>query len=85
MPNEDTGLYQATVIHIRKEIVLESFSNKFPEINTSGKPNYSRDMVTGKPCVIINNYIEGILYYFDNPHMITDEIIKLKVKGILKK
>lgn len=83
VPNEDTGLYQATVIHIHKEFVLEAFSKKFPTINTSGKPNYSRDMVTGKPCVIVNNYIEGILYYFDNPHMVNDEIVKLKVKEIL--
>ena len=82
-PNEATGLYQATVIHIRKEFVLNAFTNKFPSINTSDKPRISRDMVTGRPCVIVNNYIDVILHYFDNPQMVNDEIVKLKVKEIL--
>lgn len=67
-PNEESGLFQATIIHISKELVLETFASKFPAINKTDKPRYSQDMVTGKPCVIINNYITGVRYLFPLPN-----------------
>ena len=82
-PNENSGLYHATIVHIDKQFVLNLFSNGFPKINLSEKPKPSRDVLTGKACVIMNNYIKGISYYFDNRHIASEEIIMLKVKEVL--
>lgn len=82
-PNKDDGIYQATIIHVGRSAVLETFTPNFPEIGSPNESKFSRDMVTGKPCVITQNYIEGILHYFYNPHIITNDIIELKVKEIL--
>ena len=82
-PSKKEGIYQVTIIHVVRELILEAFANNFPEINSSKENEYSRDMITGKPCVVTQNYIEGILHYFNNPHIITNEIIELKVKEIL--
>ncbi|MEP4093408.1 helix-turn-helix transcriptional regulator, partial [Reichenbachiella sp.] len=76
-------LYQVTIIHIDRSSILEAFSNNFPEIDSSESVEFSRDIVTGKPCIVTQNYIEGILHYFDNTHVITDEIVLIKVKEIL--
>ena len=83
VPNEQSGMYQATIIHIDQDTVLDTIPKTFSQRDLSGKPRVSRDMVTGRPCVIVNNYIEGVQNYFDNPHMVTDEIVRLKVREIL--
>ena len=57
VPSEETGHYQATVLHLHKDFVLDAFASRFPEIEMEGKPAVRRDVVTGKPCVILNNYI----------------------------
>ena len=81
-PNEE-GVYKATIIHIARESVLESLTDNFPEVNTDTDVEVSRDIITGKPCVVTQNYIEGILQYFNNRHIITDDLVQLKVKEIL--
>jgi transcriptional regulator GlxA family with amidase domain len=40
-------------------------------------------MFTGKPCVIARNYVDGIMQYFYNQHIITEEILEIKIKEIL--
>ncbi|MCB9304866.1 MAG: helix-turn-helix transcriptional regulator [Lewinellaceae bacterium] len=82
-PNIDNGIYQTTIIHIDRETTLKTLAHNFPDISSSKESAYSFDTITGKPCVITQNYIEGILHYFNNPHIITNEIIALKVKEIL--
>lgn len=82
-PNKDEGIYQTTIIHIDRTSILQALANNFPEISSSEERAFSFDTVTGKPCVITQNYIEGILHYFNNRHIITDEIIALKLKEIL--
>ncbi|MFY0690056.1 MAG: helix-turn-helix transcriptional regulator [Cyclobacteriaceae bacterium] len=80
---DENDLYQVTIIHIGRRSILEAFAQNFPEIESSENVEFSRDIMTGKPCIVTQNYIEGILHYFDNTHVITNEIVMIKVKEIL--
>ena len=71
------------IIHINREFVAKAFGNKFPDTSTSLGNEFSKDMFTGKPCVISRNYVDGIMHYFYNQHVVTDEIVELKIKEIL--
>ena len=82
-PNQEKQYYQVLIIHIDRELVASAFGNNFPDISTSSENDFSKDMFTGKPCVISKNYVDGIMLYFDNQHVVTDEIIYLKIKEIL--
>jgi hypothetical protein len=75
-PNKEEGIYQATIIHVGRKTVLETFTSEFPDISLSSESTFSRDLVTGKPCIVTQNNIDGILHYFYNPHIITNEIIE---------
>ncbi|MFY0674790.1 MAG: helix-turn-helix transcriptional regulator [Bacteroidia bacterium] len=79
----DKGIYQATIIHIDREAILSAFAKKFPEIESAKENDFSRDIITGRPCVLTQNYIHGIMLYFNNRHIITEDIIRLKQKEIL--
>ena len=82
-PNQKNQHYQVLIIHINREIVAKAFGNKFPDISTSSENEFSKDMFTGKPCVISKNYVDGIMQYFYNQHVVSEEIVKIKIKEIL--
>jgi AraC-like DNA-binding protein len=82
-PNQENQHYQVLIIHINREFVAKAFGNKFPDISTSLENEFSKDMFTGKPCVVSKNYVDGIMHYFYNQHVVTDEIVELKIKEIL--
>jgi AraC-like DNA-binding protein len=82
-PNRENQHYQVLIIHINREFVAKAFGNKFPDISSSSENEFSKDMFTGKPCVISKNYVDGIMHYFYNQHVVTDEIVAIKIKEIL--
>jgi len=82
-PNQENQHYQVLIIHINRELVAKAFGNKFPDISSSSENEFSKDMFTGKPCVISKNYVDGIMHYFYNQHVVTDEILEIKIKEIL--
>jgi len=82
-PNHENQHYQVLIIHISRALVAKAFGNKFPDISTSSENEFSKDMFTGKPCVISKNYVDGIMQYFYNQHVVSDEILEIKIKEIL--
>jgi AraC-like DNA-binding protein len=82
-PNQENQHYQVLIVHVGREVVAKTFGNKFPDISNSLENEFSKDMFTGKPCVISKNYVEGIMQYFYNQHVVSEEIVELKIKEIL--
>jgi AraC-like DNA-binding protein len=82
-PNQENQHYQVLIIHINRELVARTFGNKFPDISNSSKNDFTRDMFTGKPCVVAKNFVDGIMHYFYNRHVVSEEITELKIKEIL--
>jgi AraC-like DNA-binding protein len=82
-PNKENQHYQVLLIHIDRELVAKAFGNKFPDISRTPENEFSKDMFTGKPCVISKNYVDGIMHYFYNQHVVTDEILAIKIKEVL--
>jgi len=82
-PNKDNQHYQVLIIHIDREFVAKAFGTKFPDISETSENEFSKDMFTGKPCVISKNYVDGIMQYFYNQHVVSEEIREVKIKEIL--
>jgi len=82
-PNQENQHYQVLIIHINRDFVAKAFGNKFPDISSSSENTFSKDMFTGKPCVISMNYVDGIMHYFYNQHVVTEDILAIKIKEIL--
>src|SRR5210317_1259973 len=57
-PNQENQHYQILIIHISRNLVAKAFGNKFPDISNSSKNNFTRDMFTGKPCVVAKNFVD---------------------------
>jgi len=82
-PNQENQHYQVLIIHIDRALVANAFGNEFPDIRTSFEQEFSRDMFTGQPCVISRNYVDGIMHYFYNQHVVSEEMLEIKIREIL--
>ena len=83
-PDEDTGVYQGVAIHFEPELLRKIYEDRLPDFLSKpialsrkvGLAKVQRDE-------LFSRYIDGILFFFENRELITDEILVLKLKELL--
>ena len=81
-PSKDSETYQALAVHFYPEILMKIYENKLPNFLTQSLP-LDTGMTKINNDILIRKYIEGILFYFENPNLFTEEILVLKLKEII--
>lgn len=82
LPSKSSDTYQALAIHFFPDILLQVYENKLPDFLKNKQPS-NTNMSKLNSDIIIKKYIESILFYFENPSLINDEILVLKLKEII--
>ena len=76
--------YEAVAVHFFPEILMKAYDNKVPGfLINAQKTTPSEGMEKINSDQLINKYIQGILFYFENPHLVNEEILVLKLKEII--
>lgn len=80
---EDEKPNEAILIHIYPEVLKLIYDDELPDFfaSTTKKPTAPIEKL--KINEMISNYIESLVFYFENPSLVTDELIKLKVKELI--
>ena len=74
---------EAVLVHFYPEVLQLIYEDKLPDFIAS-KSRKDVESATLVPVdEMIANYVRSLLFYFDNPGMVTTELIKLKVKEII--
>lgn len=84
LPTKDGNYFHSFAIHFHLEVLEELYKNEIPVFfkNTANAPVPNFIRVENKE--LITNYIEGIMLYFNRPSvLITEDLLKLKLKEIL--
>ncbi len=81
-PSEGSETYQALAVHFYPDILMKIYENKLPNFLIQKLP-LGVGMSKLSSDILIRNYIEGILFYFQNPNLVTEEILILKLKEII--
>lgn len=81
--NEDNSPNEAIAIHFYPEVLQLVFEDQLPQLFLSDAPNTTAVLEKVTMDTMITNYIDSLLFYFDNPSLVTDELIKLKTKEII--
>lgn len=82
LPTQSSDTYQALAVHFYPDVLLKIYENKLPNfLKDKGHPK--NQMVKLNTDVLINKYIDGVLFYFDNPELVNEEILVLKLKEII--
>lgn len=68
-------------IHLHKDILLELYKNEVPCFIKSNGEKYFAQKIEKQN--IIFHFIESLEFYFQNPTLVNDELLKLKIKELI--
>ncbi|PWL40454.1 AraC family transcriptional regulator [Flagellimonas aquimarina] len=84
LPDKQTGLYEAVAVHFHPDVLRKIYMNNLPKFLTKPKKNpIATNMVLMEASIPVDKYVEDVLFYFENPHLVNEEILILKTKEII--
>src|SRR5215217_3711221 len=80
---KDSGTGEVVIVTFHPEILKKIYEKELPAIVQPGKAvsNQSHSKINND--FLIQKYIEGLLFYFENPSLVNDDILTLKLKEII--
>lgn len=81
--NKDKSKNEAIAIHLYPEVMNYVYKDKLPDFLISKKPKEPTDLQFVTEESFLKTYINSLLLYFDNPELVDEEVIILKVKELL--
>lgn len=79
--NRSSGVCEVCVIHLFPDILEKIFKEEVPFFVKQQKSGNYTYKVTPKN--VIDHFIESLNFYFDNPDMVKEEILYLKIKELV--
>lgn len=79
----NNGKGELVIVTFHPEVLKKIYEKELPSIFQPGKTvsNQSKGKINND--FLIQKYIEGLLFYFENPSLVNDEILILKIKEII--
>ena len=75
--------YEKIAVHFHTEILKLIYKDDFPEFLKYNNSKHFKTIERVKIDEMISNYIDSLLFYFENPSLINDELLILKIKELL--
>ena len=75
--------YEAFAVHFYPEIILQVFDNELPSFLKQKANHQLVHISTIKIDEMILKFVESILFYFENPSLMNDELALLKLKEFI--
>ncbi|MGH1336576.1 MAG: helix-turn-helix domain-containing protein [Aureispira sp.] len=82
LQSKQSEKYQALAVHFYPEVLLKIYENKLPSF-LKEKQSEEIGMSKLNSDILIRKYIESILFYFENPNLVNEDILILKLKEII--
>ncbi len=82
-PRESSGEYEAVAIHFYPEVLKKVFSDDYPSFLKDQNLNNNQSIAKFKKDVLFDKYFDSILFYFENPELVNEELLILKLKELL--
>lgn len=79
----EDGHYEALAIHFYPEMLKKVYGGSLPSFLKKYNYTFHSNMVKLEASVLIQKYIESLLFYFENPQLVTEDILILKLKEII--
>lgn len=79
--NSDTG--EIVIVTFHPDVLKKIYGTELPAIVQAGSIVSNQFASTINNDFLIQKYIEGLLFYFENPSLLSDEILILKLKEVI--
>ena len=75
--------FEVVGIHITPTLLKDIYNNQLPPFLTTTKKNQTKLLHKLNRNLVIDEYIKSLLFYFDTPDLITEDLIALKIKELI--
>lgn len=83
-PDKDTGNCSFIAIHFYPDVLKRIYEDKVPDFLKRGaKVSYNYNMTSVKSNDLIARYIESLSFFFENPSLVDEDLLILKIKEII--
>ncbi len=83
-PDKDTGRCGLIAIHFYPDVLKKVYENKVPDfLKKKNHVSYNSNMALVKSTELIAKYIESLSFFFENPNLVDEELLILKIKEII--
>ncbi len=72
---------EAMIVHLYPEILKKLYAKELPTILDTNNCNEQSEVVVSKE--VISRFIESLEFYFQNPVLINDDLLELKIKELI--
>lgn len=73
--------FEVLVFHLYPDLLRTIYKNEIPSLLKPSQRDSSIRKVAGND--LITKFIESLYFYFDNPQVVSDELLELKVKELI--
>lgn len=80
LPSLEQEEYEILVFHLPKEIIRHIYREHFPVTSRPYQENFIHKIDSSR---ILQEFIKGLQFYFDNPKIVTEELLKLKIQELI--
>nr|WP_298935560.1 AraC family transcriptional regulator [uncultured Dyadobacter sp.] len=81
--NDSDSSGEIVIVTFHKDILKRIYEREIPQIFKPNNQASIQSRSTIKNDFLIQKYIDGLLFYFENPTLVNDEILVLKLKEII--
>src|SRR5882724_448732 len=73
--------YEILVVHLYPDILRKVYKHEIPSfVKHSENKSFIKKVGTHN---LVRKYIEGLLFYFENPELVSDDLLELKIKELV--
>ena len=83
VPDRTTGMYEAIAVHFFPEVLKKIYANELPSFLVNKKRPLGTSMALVHASKAIEKYVEDVVFYFDHPQLLNEDILSIKVKEII--
>lgn len=83
LTREDYQECEAIAVHLHEDLLRWIYATEFPEFLADVKAVAPAAYNRLKASSLLQKYIESLLFYFENPELVTEELLKLKVRELV--
>lgn len=82
LPSKSSKTYQAVAIHFHPDVLKKVYENDLPSFlkKSQNKEGIGQGMAKIKSSTLLIKYIDSLLFYFENPDLVNEELLILKLR-----
>ena len=81
---KENGIYSAFAVHFYPDVLKTIYQNNLPRfLKNSNKDLGNLDMTKVASNLLIDKFIQEFLIYFENPNLVSSDLLELKLKEII--